>query len=69
VRSAVVVDEPVMSPKLRNLGEPVFDITELSGASDLGLDALCTVVFTPFPVADEAGKPLSYRSAEWVVEG
>jgi hypothetical protein len=59
VRSAVVVDEPVMSPKLRNLGEPVFDITELSGASDLGLDALCTVVFTPFPVADEAGKPLS----------
>jgi hypothetical protein len=56
VRSAVVVDEPVMSPKLRDLGEPVFGFTDLSDdASDLGLDALCTVVFTPFRVFDAAG--------------
>jgi hypothetical protein len=49
VRSAVVVDEPVMSPKLRDLGEPVFSFTDLSDdALDLGLDALCTVAFTPF---------------------
>ena len=59
VRSAVVVDSPVMSPKLRDLGEPVFGFTDLSdSASDFGLDALCTAVFTPFPVADEAADPL-----------
>ncbi len=59
VRSAVVVDEPVMSPKLRDLGEPVFGFPDLSGdASDLGLDAVCTVVFTPFPVANEAVDPM-----------
>jgi hypothetical protein len=58
-RSAIVVDEPVMSPKLRDLGEPVFGFPDLSDdASDLGLDALCTVVFTPFRVADEAADPL-----------
>jgi hypothetical protein len=60
VRSGVVVDGPVMSPKLRDLGEPVFGFTDLSDdASDLGLDSLCTVVFTPFRVADEAAKPLA----------
>jgi hypothetical protein len=58
VRSAVVVDEPVMSPKLRGLGEPVFGFPDLSDdASDLGLDALCTVVFNPFRVADAAADP------------
>jgi len=62
VRSAVVVDSPVMSPKLRDLGEPVFSFTDLSdSASDFGLDALCTAVFTPFP-ADEAADPLPHTS-------
>jgi hypothetical protein len=35
VRSAVVVDEPVMSPKLRGLGEPVFGFTDLSDGEPL----------------------------------
>jgi hypothetical protein len=48
VRSAVVVDEPVMSPKLRDLGEPVFSLMDLSDSfPDLGLDALCSVEFIP----------------------
>jgi hypothetical protein len=58
VRSAVVVDEPVMSPKLRDLGEPVFSFPDLSDdASDLVLDALCTLVFAPYRVADELVSP------------
>ena len=48
MRSAVVVDEPVMSPKLRDLGEPVFSLMDLSDSfPDLGLDALCSVEFIP----------------------
>ena len=58
VRSAVVVDAPVMSPKLRDLGEPVFSFTDLSDdAPDLGLDALCTIVFTPIQGPDEPANP------------
>ena len=44
-----------MSPKLRDLGEPVFSFTDLSdGVADLGLDTLCTVAFTPIQGADES---------------
>lgn len=50
VRSAVVVDEPVMSPRLKDLGEPVFSISDLSDDfPDLGLDSLCNATFTPYP--------------------
>lgn len=52
VRSAVVVDEPVMSPRLKDLGEPVFSISDLSDSlPDLGLDSLCKATFTPYPVS------------------
>ena len=55
VRSAVVVDAPIMSPKLRDLGEPVFSFTDLSDdVADLGLDTLCTVAFTPIQGTDES---------------
>jgi hypothetical protein len=48
VRSAIIVDEPVMSPKLRDLGEPVFSIDDLrEGEPGLGLSALCTATFMP----------------------
>ena len=43
VHSAVVVDEHAMSPKLQNVGEPVFSLDELSeDQADFGLEALCT---------------------------
>jgi hypothetical protein len=52
VRSAIVVDEPVMSPKLRNLGESVFSFMDLSNSfPDLGLDALCSVEFIPADIS------------------
>lgn len=55
IRSAVVVDDPLMSPRLRDLGEPVFGFSDLmEGARDLGLGSLCEVVFTPFTHTDEA---------------
>jgi hypothetical protein len=56
VRSAVVVDEPVMSPRLRDMGEPVFSITDLSNEmADRGLDALCSITFAPYP---DPGEPV-----------
>lgn len=46
-----IVDEPVMSPKLRDLGEPVFSIDDLGeGERGLGLPALCTATYTPLRV-------------------
>jgi hypothetical protein len=50
VRSAVLVDEHAMSPKLQDVGEPVFSIDELrEDLPDFGLEALCTVTFAPYP--------------------
>lgn len=51
VRSAVVVDEHAMSPKLRDVGEPVFSINDLrKEAVDYGLEALCTAAYQPYPI-------------------
>lgn len=50
VHSAVVVDEHAMSPKLQDVGEPVFSLGELrEDQADFGLQALCTVAYTPYP--------------------
>jgi hypothetical protein len=64
IQSAVVVDEHAMSPKLQDVGEPVFALDELEEAqADLGLGTLCTSTYTPYPIdgADaEEKKPLGY---------
>lgn len=50
VFSAVVVDEHAMSPKLQDVGEPVFSLDDLRGdQSDFGLEALCTAAYAPYP--------------------
>jgi hypothetical protein len=50
VLSAVVVDEHAMSPKLQDVGEPVFSLDELrEDQADFGLGALCTATYTPYP--------------------
>jgi hypothetical protein len=50
VHSAVVVDEHSMSPKLQDVGEPVFSLEELrEDLVDFGLEALCTATYTPYP--------------------
>jgi hypothetical protein len=54
VHSAVVVDEHAMSPKLQDVGEPVFTLDELrEDQADFGLGTLCTATYTPYPT-DEA---------------
>ncbi len=51
VRSAVVVDVHAMSPKLQDVGEPVFSLDELrEDLADFGLEALCTATYTPYPM-------------------
>lgn len=53
VHSAVVVDEHTMSPKLQDLGEPVFAIDELrESQADFGLGTLCTTTYTPYPTGE-----------------
>ena len=53
VHSAVVVDEHAMSPKLQNVGEPVFSLDELQeDEADFGLHALCTAIYAPYPTVD-----------------
>jgi hypothetical protein len=50
VHSAVVVDEHAMSPKLQDVGEPVFSLEELrEDLVDFGLEALCTATYAPYP--------------------
>ena len=50
VHSAVVVDEHAMSPKLHDVGEPVFSLDELrEDQGDFGLEALCTATYAPYP--------------------
>jgi hypothetical protein len=49
VRSAVVVDEHAMSPKLQDVGEPVFSIQDLhEDQDDFGLNAFCTATYIPY---------------------
>jgi hypothetical protein len=49
VHSAVVVDEHAMSPKLQDVGEPVFSLDELrEDEADFGLGALCTATYRPY---------------------
>jgi hypothetical protein len=51
VHSAVVVDEHAMSPKLQDVGEPVFSLDELrEDLVDFGLEALCTATYAPYPM-------------------
>jgi hypothetical protein len=53
VRSAVVVDEHAMSPKLQDVGEPVFALDELlEDQRDFGLGTLCTATYTPYPTRE-----------------
>jgi hypothetical protein len=55
VHSAVVVDEHAMSPKLQDVGEPVFSLDELSeDQADFGLEALCTATYAPYPTDGSA---------------
>jgi hypothetical protein len=50
VHSAVIVDEHAMSPKLQDVGEPVFSFDELrEDLADFGLEALCTATYAPYP--------------------
>ena len=50
VHSAVVVDEHAMSPKLQDVGEPVFSIEDLrEDQDDFGLNVLCTTTYVPYP--------------------
>ena len=50
VHSAVVVDEHAMSPKLQDVGEPVFSLDELmEDQTDFGLGTLCSTTYTPYP--------------------
>jgi hypothetical protein len=54
VHSAVVVDDHAMSPKLQDVGEPVFSLDDLrEDQPDFGLEALCTTTYAPYP-ADES---------------
>ena len=53
VHSAVVVDEHAMSPKLQDVGEPVFALDELrENEADFGLGRLCTATYTPYPTGE-----------------
>lgn len=50
VHSAVFVDQHAMSPKLQDVGEPVFSLDELrEDLADFGLEALCTATYAPYP--------------------
>lgn len=50
VHSGVVVDEHAMSPKLQDVGEPVFSLDELrEDLADFGLETLCTATYAPYP--------------------
>ena len=50
VHSAVVVDEHAMSPKLQDVGGPVFALEDLQeNQEDFGLGTLCTATYTPYP--------------------
>jgi len=49
VHSAVVVDEHAVSPKLQDVGEPVFSIEDLrEDQDDFGLSVLCTSTYVPY---------------------
>jgi hypothetical protein len=51
VHSAVVVDEHAMSPKLQNVGEPVFSLDELNeDQADCGLEVICSSIYAPYPI-------------------
>jgi hypothetical protein len=51
VESAVVVDEHAMSPKLQDVGEPVFSLDDLQEVEDdFGLSRLCAATYTPYPI-------------------
>lgn len=51
VASAVVVDEHAMSPKLRDVGEPVFSLDELQQREDdFGLSNLCASTYAPYAI-------------------
>jgi hypothetical protein len=56
VASGVIVDEHAMSPKLRDVGEPVFSLDELQqGEDDFGLSNLSASAYAPYAIdtADE----------------
>lgn len=58
VLSAVVVDEHAMSPRLQDVGEPVFSLDDLrEDQADFGLAMLCTAAYAPYPTdtTDEKG--------------
>jgi hypothetical protein len=42
-----------MSPKLQDVGEPVFALDELlEDQTDFGLGTLCTATYTPYPARE-----------------
>jgi len=54
VHSAVVMDEHAMSPKLQDVGEPVFALDDMrEDLADFGLGTLCTAVYAPYPTERE----------------